>query len=137
MVVVTDGRDENNPGTAPGSVHTISEVMQMLRQTDATIFAIGLGAKVDREILERMAIDSGGEAYFPTDVSELDAQYRRIVENLRRRYVITYTSTNKKRDGGWRQVEITSRVPKTTVRSKGGYFAPNLDAVVTSRGDHQ
>jgi Ca-activated chloride channel family protein len=124
MVVVTDGRDENNPGTAPGSVHTLVEVLQMLRQTDATIFAIGIGARVDRETLEQLANESGGEAYFPSDVSELPFQYRRVVENLRRRYVVTYTSTNTTRDGGWRQVEIGSRVPGTTVRSKGGYFAP-------------
>jgi Ca-activated chloride channel family protein len=124
MVVVTDGRDENNPGTAPGSVHTLDEVLQIVRQIDATIFAIGLGPKVDRATLERLASESGGEALFPTDVSQLDSQYRRVVENLRRRYVITYTSTNNKRDGRWRQVEIASRVPRTTVRSKGGYFAP-------------
>lgn len=125
MVLVTDGRDENNPGTAPGSVHTVGDVLQMIRQTDATVFAIGIGAKVDRDILETLAAESGGEAYFPLDVSELSLQYRRIIENLRRRYVVTFTSTNNKRDGAWRQVEIGSRVPGTTVRSKGGYFAPD------------
>jgi hypothetical protein len=124
MVVLTDGRDENNPGTAPGSVHTLEDVINLTREIESTTFAIGLGPKVDRATLERLAIESGGESYFPADVSELDLQYRRVVENLRRRYVITYTSTNKTRDGAWREVEIVSRVPETTVRSKGGYFAP-------------
>ena len=45
---------------------------------------------------------SGGQAYFPDDVSELAAQYQRVIENLRHRYVVGYTSTNGKRDGGWR-----------------------------------
>jgi Ca-activated chloride channel family protein len=124
MVIVTDGRDENNAGTGPGSTHQLSEVLQMMRQAETTIFAIGLGPKVDHDVLERLASESGGEALFPTDVSELDVMYRRIVENLRRRYLVTYTSTNTARDGGWRQVEIVSRVPNTVVKAKGGYFAP-------------
>lgn len=124
IVVVTDGRDENNPGTAPGSRHTLTEVLQALKQVEATIFTIGLGPKVDRPVLEQLAAESGGDAYFPSDVSELDVQYRRILENLRRRYVIAYTSTNSTRDGAWRKVEISSRVPDTRVRSLGGYFAP-------------
>ena len=52
---------------------------------------------------------SGGQAYFPSDVSELTAQYERVTENLRHRYVLSYTSTNSKRDGGWRNVEIRSQ----------------------------
>jgi Ca-activated chloride channel homolog len=124
VVVVTDGRDENNPGTAPGSVRTFDEVLKLMKQADVTVFAIGLGPKVDRPVLERLAADSGGEAYFPEVVADLEDQYRRIVENLRRRYVIGYTSTNAARDGAWRQVEIVSQIPGTKVLSKGGYFAP-------------
>ena len=70
-------------------------------------------------------MESGGAAYFPQDVSILAADYRRIVENLRRRYVITFTSTNSTRDGAWRDVEIRTRTPGTIVNSRGGYFAPD------------
>ncbi len=124
LVVVTDGRDENNPGTAPGSTHTLADVLRAMKEIEVAIFTIGLGPKVDREVLAQLAEQSGGEAYFPADVAELDLQYRRILENLRRRYVITYTSTNSTRDGAWRAVEISSRVPDTKVRSQSGYFAP-------------
>jgi len=123
VVLVSDGRDENNPGTGPGSVRSREDALAEL--TDVTVFAIGLGPNVDRTFLQQLANDSGGEAYFPNDVSELEAQYRRVIENLRRRYVIGYTSTNSTRDGGWRRVQITSEVPGTTVRSKGGYTAPD------------
>lgn len=123
VVVLTDGRDENNPGTAPGSVRTFDEVLARLTDTSATAFAIGLGPKIDGAVLERLAVESGGEAYFPDDVSTLPEQYRRIVENLRRRYVISYSSTRPVRDGAWRTVEIRSRLPGTVIRSRGGYFA--------------
>src|SRR5262249_45951424 len=100
IVVLTDGRDENNPGTAPGSAHTFDEVLQLQESVGATIFSIGLGTNVDKRVLAKLSAESGGEAYFPTDVGLLSEQYRRVVENLRRRYLIGYASTNLARDGG-------------------------------------
>lgn len=124
IVVMTDGRDENNPGTAPGSLHTLDQVLAALRETGTTVYAIGLGANVDREGLERVAAASGGAAYFPDDASQLADYYRRVVDDLRRRYILTYTSTNSRRDGGWREVEITSPREGLVIRSAGGYAAP-------------
>jgi VWFA-related protein len=124
VVVMTDGRDENNPGTAPGSVRTFDQVLGVLKEADATVYAIGLGPKVDREPLERVAKASGGEAYFPVEVASMAAEFQRVLEDLRRRYVISYTSTNPMRDGAWRKVEITARRDGIVIESKGGYFAP-------------
>jgi Ca-activated chloride channel family protein len=124
LIVVTDGKDENNPGTAPGSAHTLPQVLTSLEGLETTIYAIGLGAGADRTTLETLAEASKGEAYFPADVSSLDAEYKRILENLRRRYVITYTSTNTARDGSWRKVEIKPTRTGLSVETRGGYFAP-------------
>jgi VWFA-related protein len=99
-------------------------VYRTLADTDATIFTIGLGPKVDTALLTKLAAESGGEAYFPQDVDQLAGDYARVVENLRRRYVISYTSTNSTRDGSWRKVEINASMPNTLVMSRGGYYAP-------------
>lgn len=125
VVVMTDGRDENNPGTAPGSVRTFDQVLATLKEADATVYAIGLGLKVDRTPLEAVAEASGGESYFPVEVASLAAEFQRIVEDLRRRYVISYTSTNPMRDGSWRKVELRAKREGIVIDSKGGYFAPN------------
>ena len=109
VVVMTDGRDENNPGTGPGSVHTFEQVLERLKSVDATVFPVGLGAQIDRPVLEQLARASGGEAYFPQDVSTLGRDFNRILETLRRRYVVSYTCTNSTRDGAWRKVDIRSR----------------------------
>ena len=74
--------------------------------------------------LEQVSRISGGQLYSPADVSELTRQYGEVVENLRRRYVVGYTSTNSKRDGTWRKVEIQVRAPDARVLSRDGYFAP-------------
>ncbi len=124
IVVLTDGRDEDNPGIGPGSVRTWEQVVGLVREVDVTVFAVGLGTKIDPERLTTLASVSGGQAYFPTEVSELSAQYARIVDNLRHRYIIGYTSTNSSRDGKWRSVEIRTRSAGIMVRSRPGYFAP-------------
>jgi VWFA-related protein len=124
IVVLTDGRDENNPGTAPGSRHTLADIVERLERTDVAVFAIGLGPKVDRPTLEALAEVSGGESYFPSDVTLLTDDYRRVIEDLRRRYIVSYTSTNPARDGRWRSVELTSKVDGLVITSRGGYQAP-------------
>lgn len=125
VVVMTDGRDEDNPGTGPGSVHRFDEVLALLKESGATVFAIGLGTNVDAEPLQQLARASGGQALFPQSVDELDAQYRRVIEDLRRRYVVGFTSSHIQRDGSWRNVEIRVKSDsQATIRSHGGYFAP-------------
>ena len=124
LVLLTDGRDEDNPGTGPGSLNTFEEALDALRETDVTIYPIGLGPNIDPDVMKRLAAESGGTAFFPEDVSTLADDYRRIIENLRRRYLLSYTSTNSTRDGEWRDVDIRTRTPGTIVNSRGGYFAP-------------
>jgi VWFA-related protein len=124
IVVMTDGRDEDNPGTGPGSEHTLKEALERLRTSGTTVFGIGLGPRVDRESLESATQATGGRAYFPNDAAALPQQYARILEDLRRRYVISYTSTNAHRDGSWRSVEVSLRGSAARVTSQGGYFAP-------------
>src|SRR4029079_9310198 len=43
IVVMTDGRDEDNPGKGPGSKRTLDEVLKLQKETGAVVFGIGLG----------------------------------------------------------------------------------------------
>lgn len=124
VVVVTDGIDENAASTGPGSLRAWDEVLRKLQQTEAAIYAVGLGGRVDRRRLQELADRSGGAAYFPSDAASLAADYQKILDELRRRYVVGYESTNRQRDGQWRRVELQSRDGSVVLRSRGGYFAP-------------
>jgi hypothetical protein len=95
-----------------------------VRASHTVIYSIGLGANVDRELLTRLANDTGGDAYFPDEGQQLVGEYQRVLECLRRRYVISYTSTNATRDGGWRTVAVQTRTPHVSISSAGGFFAP-------------
>ena len=124
VVVVTDGVDENAASNGPGSLRTWDEVLDKLQQTEATVYAVGIGSRVERDRLRLLAERSGGAAYFPTDVTTLANDYHKILDELRRRYVLGYQSTNRKRDGQWRTVEIRPRQRDIEIRSRGGYYAP-------------
>jgi VWFA-related protein len=124
IVVFTDGRDENNPGTAPGSTHTLDQVLELAKEAKATIYGVGLGTKVDVQALQKLAEVSTGQVFVATEASDLDAQFKRVIESLRRRYVLGYTSSNSQHDGSWRTVLIKPHSEKYVVSSGGGYFAP-------------
>jgi len=124
VVVVTDGRDENAASNGPGSLRTWDEVVARLKQVDATVYAVGLGTRVNREHLQQLADLTGGAAYFPADVTMLVAEYKRILDDLRRRFVIAYESSNRSRDGRWRSVDIRVQQDGVQIRSRGGYYAP-------------
>jgi VWFA-related protein len=124
VVVVTDGRDENAASNGPGSLRSRDDVMRKLQETDAAVYAVGIGSRVDRSTLQELANRSGGAAYFPSDVTALAADYQKILDELRRRYVLAYESTNRMRDGKWRKVQIRTTLGAVTIRSRDGYFAP-------------
>jgi Ca-activated chloride channel homolog len=124
LVVVTDGRDENASSNGPGSLRTWDDVLRKLQQTEAVVYPVGIGSRVERAQLQQLADRTGGTAYFPSDVTTLSADYHKILDELRRRYVVGYQSSNRTRDGKWRKVEIRAKRSDVEIRSRGGYFAP-------------
>ena len=109
-------------------------MLTLLRETDTVVYTIGLGANVDRAALEQIAERSGGLALFPAEAEALDGEYRRVVEELRRRYVVAYTSTNPARNGAWREVSIGTKAPGVSIRSASGYFAPRSRTPLPNKG---
>jgi VWFA-related protein len=124
VVVMTDGRDENAGSTGPGSSRSWEDVLTVARTSGVTVYAIGLGTRLDGDRLRELAALTGGEAYFTPDLSELGRQFQRVVEELHRRYVLAYTSTNTQRNGAWRKVEVSVANATLRIRSAGGYYAP-------------
>ena len=89
IVLLSDGRDENNPGTAPGSVHTVADVLALVRETDTTVYAIGLGANVDRAGARAARHAVGRRGHVPRRRQRarrrVPARARRAAPALRRR----------------------------------------------------
>jgi Ca-activated chloride channel family protein len=126
MLLYTDGGDTR-------SSIRFGELMDLLRASDVTVYPIGelehqssSGRAQQRMLLQQMADVTGGQAFFPTSVKELDAVYDKVVAEIRAQYTIGYLSTNEKTDGAWRKVEVKA-VRKAgrdlRIRARKGYFA--------------
>jgi VWFA-related protein len=124
MLLYTDGGDTR-------SSLGLGELMDLLKASDVTVYAIGAfdrgNAYAQRMILQQMADATGGQAYFPMSVKELDKIYAQIEAEIRAQYTLGYVSANEKTDGTWRKVEIKVTRPgvkEVRIRSRKGYFAP-------------
>ena len=74
--------------------------------------------------LTALTRDTGGEVYFPSALTELDAVYGRVAEELRSQYTVGYVSRNDRRDGKWRRVVVSAPArDDLRIRHKLGYYA--------------
>ena len=74
--------------------------------------------------MRQFAQETGGRAFFPTQISELAGIYGQISDELSSQYTVGYTSRNPRRDGAWRRVVVRIDRPNAVARTKLGYFAP-------------
>jgi Ca-activated chloride channel family protein len=123
MLLYTDGGDTR-------SSIRFHELMDLLKASDVTIYAIGelehqlaSTKNEQRMVLQQIADITGGQAFFPTSVKELDGVYEKVVAQIRAQYTLGYLSTNEKTDGTWRKVEVKIGRKDLRVRSRRGYFA--------------
>jgi VWFA-related protein len=140
MILISDGDDNL-------SVHTRSEAIQMAQITDVVIYTISTNTQwisttqkdeatggslkyhlTDTDkILQSLADETGGRAFFPYRVDDLDQSFQDIGDELRNQYSVAYAPTNSVLDGRYHKIRI--EVPEHKgyqVRARQGYFArPN------------
>jgi Ca-activated chloride channel family protein len=127
MLLYTDGGDTR-------SALRFSDVLDLLKASDVTLFAIGsldhqsaFGRNEQRSVLLQMANATGGQAFFVSDVRQLDKVYAQIVAEIRAQYTAGYVSNNTKADGSWRDVVVKltrADARDLRVRARKGYYAP-------------
>jgi VWFA-related protein len=125
LLVITDGEDNS-------SVRTLEQAVTAVQQENGpTVYTIGLfekgekAAKRARRALERLSLETGGIAFFPSDFSEVDEISRQIAHDIRSQYAIGYKPIRPQSEGGFRNVRVEARSgkDKLVVRTKSGYFA--------------
>ena len=124
LVVLSDGGDN-------ASRSRLDDVLQIAQRSSATIYTIGIYDDADSDrnprVLRKIAELSGGRAYFPGSVNDLESVWRDIAGGIRSQYTIGYHSSNPDRNGMFRKVKITAgrnggRGLRVTTRE--GYVAP-------------
>lgn len=127
LVIYTDGGDTR-------STLSFADAMTLLRGSDATVYAVGFIENQPGSVrsqqrlrLTQIAQETGGEAFFPLSMKQIDGAYERIVAQIRAQYTLGYVSTNAEADGSWRKVEIKVKRPDlrdVRIQARKGYFAP-------------
>lgn len=131
LVMYTDGGDTR-------SSLPLKDLLDILRASDVTVYALGYlehqsssARNEQRMQLRRFAEMTGGQAFFPSSVNDVDKFYDAIRQEIGTRYGLGYTSSDARADGKWRDVKIRVKRPELKgikIRTRSGYFAPLRDA---------
>jgi len=144
MLLITDGEDNV-------SKYGINKVVEALKQSKVTLYCIGLLEDDDqrgglfkkppsrkaKEDLQKFAAITGGQAFFPKNIDEVEELVKIIAHDLRNHYTVTYTPTNAKLDGTYREIVVKVNPPKNlgkiTWHTKQGYYAPKSEPVSSNQ----
>ncbi|HEY3131918.1 MAG TPA: VWA domain-containing protein [Acidobacteriota bacterium] len=123
LIVITDGEDNT-------SRYTFSDVKELAKESDAQIYVIGEKGDLGygRSIISELVGLTGGRAFFPDSLKQIDYYCDLIHTELRNQYVLGFTPSDVTRDGKWHKLKIRLEppegLPKLSVRAREGYFAP-------------
>jgi Ca-activated chloride channel family protein len=135
LIVVTDGEDRV-------SFYKQEQLFARLREADVQIYVIGFVNELDKEggfirksprdravsLINKLATETGGRAFFPQSLSELPQIAGEIVRDLRTQYVLAYSPTNKARDGSYRAIKVAvsdaASRDKRIALTRSGRIAP-------------
>jgi Ca-activated chloride channel family protein len=143
LILVTDGEDRS-------SYYKREQLFESLRENDVQIYVIGFVGELEKEggiikksrreksveLLERMAKETGGRAFYPQTLDELPNIAREITKDMRTQYVVSYNPSNKARPGEFRPVRVQiADAPgreKRIAVTRAGYTAPRGGAATTN-----
>ena len=124
LLVVTDGEDNESQESLEQAIRRLQE------ENGPTVYALGLLGEEKqrraRKALQFMAEKTGGIAFFPKTLDQVDEISRQVAHDIRNQYTIGYKPTNPKSSGGYRAIKVDAKAKgygKLTVRTKSGYYA--------------
>lgn len=123
-VIFTDGRDQNAAGTANQSVSSATSAAKSAKLHQVPLWTIGLGTQVDRKLLEKLALITGGGSYTASQASELRRAFAEVLTDVRLQYRLTYETPKPQRDGTLRKLTVVSATRGKSGQGSIEYQAP-------------
>jgi VWFA-related protein len=129
LILLTDGEDQ-------GSRTKLAGALEAAQRSNTIVYVI-LIADVQSYLsqgfgysgfsaMKKLADESGGRVInVGNNGKKLAAAFDQIEDELRTQYVTTYTSTNKKQDGGFRKIAVECKGEGLKVMTRKGYYAPS------------
>jgi Ca-activated chloride channel homolog len=128
LVIITDGEDNASTLNLEQTIRRVQEL------SGPVIYSVGLlfgdeSSRADirhaRRALELLSTETGGIAYFPRSMEQVDQIAAEVARDVRSQYTIGYRSTKPSTEPGFRHVQVSAERPgssKLTVRTRTGYF---------------
>lgn len=130
LVVISDGNDNSSSVSLKRAIEAAE---------NADVFLYTVSTREDRDLnatikdtasrgdraLKTLAESTGGRAFFPGSVHNMDHSLRELQQVIRGRYFVSYKPALFKRDGGFRNIDITAHQSgrKLRVYARKGYYA--------------
>jgi Ca-activated chloride channel homolog len=124
ILIITDGNDTASTGV------TLERLVEKAHRSEVLLYGIGILGQEDprdrkkaQRAVDALTKASGGAAYYPGDVNEVESLARQIAHDIRSQYVIAYSPTNQNLDGTFRAIKVVADGGKYVVRTRTGYYA--------------
>jgi Ca-activated chloride channel homolog len=127
LLIITDGEDNDSASTLEETVRRVQDL------GGPVVYAIGLlfgdtpksESRPAKRALDLLAKETGGVAYFPKSLADIDDMSAQVARDIRNQYVLGYHSTKPPEQGGFRtvRVEVTAKgYGKLSARTRTGYY---------------
>jgi VWFA-related protein len=121
MVVITDGEDTSSKLRKEAAI-------EAAQRNDVLIYGIGVRSEEfgsNFGVLKKFADETGGAFFSPrAKLAEIQTAFRSIGEEIQGQYSMAYSSSNNKKDGSFRAIDIRCKVGGVRIRARKGYYAP-------------
>ena len=131
IVIVSDGRD-----TVSREDHDFEATLNRLSSDECQVYVVQTGLYDNANVrdltaerrMQAFAAQTGGEAYIPKTVSELDDTFAQISADLAQQYILSYYPASDKRDGKYHQIVVKVKTKDATrVRARKGFLVKTRD----------
>jgi VWFA-related protein len=126
LLVFTDGDDSRSAGF--GSEASAKDAVEGAKFPEVTIYAVGFegrgGGGVNKGFLKKLSEETGGTAFFPKGIGDLNQSFEQIQDELHSQYRIAYVPVKHEKNGEWRTIEVRVKDrDDLVVRTRQGYYA--------------
>jgi len=133
VLIITDGDDNASSATLETAIRRVQDL------DGPAVYCIGLlfgedvsraEAKHSKEVLTELAAQTGGMAYFPRSLKDVDGIAQLVAQDIRTQYTIEYRSTKPPTEGGYREIHVEAKEKGyrgLQVRTRSGYFPKKND----------
>jgi Ca-activated chloride channel family protein len=125
LLVITDGNDN-------ASTVTMEQIHKQAERSETVVYGVGLfgdnessRAKAGRHELDQLTVRTGGVAYYPASIDQIDSVALDLARQIRNQYTIAYAPSNQALDGSYRSIRVEARAgsERFVVRTRPGYRA--------------